>query len=617
MSLIAELKRRNVIRMAGLYLVGAWLITQVAGTVLPMFGAPDWLPRSVVILLAIGFVPALIFSWVFELTPHGFKRDAEVPLEQSIAPQTARRLDRLIIAVLLIALTYFGFDRLVLAPRREAASVEVLMSKVKAAATADAHSIAVLPFVNMSGDAKNDYFSDGITEEILDALAQIPGLKVAARTSAFAFKGKGEDLRKVGETLGVANVLEGSVQSAGEDVRITAQLIDAGSGFHVWSEKYDRKLTSVFAVEDEISRAIADKLRTQWKSEQPLVRLGTKDAQAHALYLQGIAAIAKRGEALKQAMMLLGEATKRDPDYAAAWAQLSQVYELLPWYELEGWQPALEKAEHAARRALALDAQSAEGHAALANVLRNRFEFVEADREYRRSLELNPGNSEVHNQYGQQLDAVGQFEAAVEHERIAASQDPLAPNPRYMLGILLESVRLQQEAMRMFEQAIAIAPGFLYSYDQLAFSRLYAGDHAGAQADARVAATQTGEDARLAVALMEAVADPARRAQILPVISSITRVGHTNLSGLARAFWYVQLGAPEQALTELEQWSATAEQGERFNGLRFLWMPPFDPLRENVRFKALLKQFGMPDLGVAALEGAGRKIPASGGSSTP
>ena len=171
---LSELKRRNVIRMAGLYLVGAWLLVQVAATVLPMFGAPDWLPRSVVILLAIGFVPALIFSWAFELTPQGLKRDEDVTPEQSIAPQTARRMDRMIIAVLVLALGYFAFDKFVIAPRRD----DTVLGK----------AIAVLPLVNDTGDPNNEYFSDGLSEELISALAQIKELKVIGRTSSFHFK---------------------------------------------------------------------------------------------------------------------------------------------------------------------------------------------------------------------------------------------------------------------------------------------------------------------------------------------------------------------------------------------------------------------------------------------
>src|ERR1043166_2152985 len=197
-----ELKRRNVIRAAGLYLVGAWLLTQVASTVLPMFGAPDWLPRSIVILLAIGFAPTLIFSWVFELTPQGLKRDEDVRPEESIAPQTGRRMNRMIIAVLVIALGYFVVDKFVLTPRREKS----------AAKSPSLESIAALAFANLSDDKGSEYFSDGISEELLTVLQKIPGLHVAARTSAFSFKGKNATAQEIGQKLGVAHLVEGSVR---------------------------------------------------------------------------------------------------------------------------------------------------------------------------------------------------------------------------------------------------------------------------------------------------------------------------------------------------------------------------------------------------------------------
>src|SRR5437879_3678347 len=215
----SELKRGNVVCMAGLYLVGAWLLVQVAGTVLPTFGAPDWLPRSVVILLAIGFLPALIFSWVFELTPQGLKRDEDVSPEESIAPQTARRMNRMIIAVLLVALGYFVFDKFVLTPRREAALVAARPSGEPKSA-ANAKSVAVLAFANLSDDKGSEYFSDGISEELLTVLQKIPGLHVAARTSAFSFKGKNATAQEIGQKLGVAHLVEGSVRKAGETGRI-------------------------------------------------------------------------------------------------------------------------------------------------------------------------------------------------------------------------------------------------------------------------------------------------------------------------------------------------------------------------------------------------------------
>ena len=294
MSLIAELRRRNVIRVAGLYLVGAWLIVQVAGTVLPMFGAPAWIPRSVVVLLAIGFVPARAFCWVFELTPGGFRRDADVDPKESIAPQTARRMDRLIMAVLLLALTYFGFDRLVLAPRRDAALVARTTQQVTAFANGqksklDPRSIAVLPFVNMSTDAENEFFSDGLSEEILNSLARIDGMRVVARTSSFQFKGKDVDVRTVGARLGVANILEGSVRREGDRARVNAQLIRAVDGIQLWSQSYDRTVKDSLAVQLDIAEQVAGVLDVVLDDKQRarMRDAGVKNVDAFIAYQKG------------------------------------------------------------------------------------------------------------------------------------------------------------------------------------------------------------------------------------------------------------------------------------------------------------------------------------------
>src|SRR4029077_11582942 len=224
-SFIDELKRRNVMRMAGLYLVGAWLLVQVAGTVLPMFGTPEWLPRTIVVLLAIGFVPAVIFSWVFELTPQGLKREDDVAPEQSITPRTGRRMDRMIIVVLVLALGYFAFDKFVLARRREAALMGGTAPN-ESKSVINAKSIAVLPFESLSSDKENAYFTDGVQDEILTDLAKIADLKVISRTSVMQYKsGLARNLRKIGEELGVAHVVEGSVQRAANKIRVNAQLI--------------------------------------------------------------------------------------------------------------------------------------------------------------------------------------------------------------------------------------------------------------------------------------------------------------------------------------------------------------------------------------------------------
>src|SRR5450432_1860209 len=335
-NFFTELKRRNVIRMAGLYLVGAWLLVQVAGTVLPMFGAPDWLPRSIVILLAIGFIPALIFSWVFELTPEGLKRDAEVAPEQSIAPQTALRMDRMIIVVLVLALAYFGFDKFVLAPRREAALVAATAQSRAASMpneprpAANAKSIAVLPFENLSEDKANAYFAIGIQEEILTRLAKIADLKVISRTSTQQYQSKPGNLSEIAKQLGVANILEGSVQKAADQVRVNVQLIQAASDSHLWADTYDRKLIDIFGVESEVAKAIAESLQAKLTGgeQRALAVKPTNNAEAYDAYLRGLAFEARLSSSpddLEKAIGFYYQSVQLDPAFALAWARLSRA----------------------------------------------------------------------------------------------------------------------------------------------------------------------------------------------------------------------------------------------------------------------------------------------------
>ncbi len=389
----------------------------------------------------------------------------------------------------------------------------------------------------MSGKAGNDDFSDGITEEILNALSQLSDLKVVARTSAFQFKGKNVDLRQVGETLGVAYVLEGSVQRAGDEVRITAQLIDARSGYHRWSEKYDRKLTSIFAIEDEISKAIAGQMQVALGNgpEQPLVKPATTNPKAHESYLRGLARITERGSALSDAVKSFQEAIAIDPD-TAAWAGLGQAYELFPWYKLGTWNASLAEAEKAARRARSIDPQLAEAHAALANVLRDRRDFAGATKEYRTALERNPGSAETLNQYAQMLSRMGQLEESVKQERAAVALDPLAPNPRYQLGATLGYLHRYGEAIAELKLVVSRNPNYAYARFYLAYLLLYTGNYPEAEKQARTAAAQVNEDPEIIAALVRAVANPSQRASALELVRE-GKVGQYALLQLTDAFW--------------------------------------------------------------------------------
>jgi adenylate cyclase len=351
MSLFEELKRRNVIRIAAAYIVAAWLLIQVAETIFPLFGYGDQPARIVVIVLSILFIPALVLAWAFELTPDGLKRDHEVERSRSITPQTGKRLDRVIMAVLAVALIFFAFDKFALDPQRK---IDIAESAAEAGAERameearlgmfNGKSIAVLPFVNMSSDPEQEYFSDGLSEEILNLLAKIPNLKVIGRTSSFAFKGENEDLRVIGAKLGVKTVLEGSVRKSGDQVRITAQLIDVADGSHLWSNTYDRTLSDIFAIQDDVAAAIIGALQIHIGAS-PTRGRPTDNSEAYSMFLKARVLFEDVNEA-DQSKNILLSVIALDPEFAEAYELLARVH----WNNSEQ-QPAAE----AAAKALAID----------------------------------------------------------------------------------------------------------------------------------------------------------------------------------------------------------------------------------------------------------------------
>ncbi len=467
-SFLSELKRRNVIRMAGLYAVGAWLIVQVSSTVLPMFDAPAWLPRSIVILLAVGFLPALILSWVFELTPEGIKRESKIESHEPISPQTARRMDRILLVVAALAIGYFAFDKFVLAPRREAAQVAlaakdaVQKAASQAASAANAKTIAVMPFLNMSGDAKQDYFSDGMTEELLNALANVPNLQVTARTSVFSLKGQKLDVREIGRMLGVAYVVEGSVRQADDEVRITAQLIRTDNGFHVWSQDYDRKLEHVFALQADVAGDIAQALKLPLGigGDAALVSQRTDDPQAHASYLQARDAYRKRD--MQRSIDLYHAALARDPKFAPAWAGLCGSLNILPFYLPEDRKTeapqARRDAETACKRAIELAPDLASPHIMLGNLYTNEWRWTEAGQQFQRAQALAPNDPEFYFAYTDWLGAQGRVDEALQAAQRAVELDSMAPMYRNLYGYLLHYSGRDRECVAQMEVGYALAP---------------------------------------------------------------------------------------------------------------------------------------------------------------
>ena len=426
MSLLAELRRRNVIRMAGLYLVAAWLITQVSSTVLPMFDAPAWLPRTIVILLAVGFIPAVVFAWVFELTPQGIKREADVEPEESIMPSTGRRLDRMILVGLALTIVLMGVERVWFAARTAgagAAQTSGADSAQKgpvivgsATPTAQANSIAVMAFQDLSPSHDQGYFSDGMAEEILNALARIKELRVLGRSSSFQYKGKDIDPRRIGIELGVAHILDGSVRRQGDLVRIAASLISTADGVAQWTKEYNGKLADLFDLQDNCARDIAAELKIVLTgSQRPLVDKTTSDADAYALYVEAQTLVGLRGgENLTRAIDKLDAALKLDPSFARAWSKRAVAYAVLAQYvNHSNWSGNWAASEESASRALALDPNDAEAYAARSYNLFSQRRYIDMVEPMRRALEAAPDNETARYWQVNELASMGHTREAI------------------------------------------------------------------------------------------------------------------------------------------------------------------------------------------------------------
>jgi TolB-like protein len=418
MSFFEELKRRNVFRVGIAYLIGAWLLAQIAELLLDTFNAPDWTMQFIVVVLMIGFPLALFFAWAFEMTPDGVKRDADVDRSSSVSVQTGRKLDRAIIVILVAALAYFIWesrfganDTPVSEPLDKRAQTEQTAPTQQSAASSD-KSVAVLPFLNMSSDPEQEYFSDGITEEIINALVKIPGLSVPARTSVFAFKGDHRDIRGIGQELGVAHVLEGSIRSQNNQVRITAQLIKVDDGFHLWSDTFDRELSNIFKVQEEIAGAISQVLIGELGLADSAVPNQTREMDAYDLYLQGRDILRGRGRSLANfdlAISLFETVTKIDPDFAPGWAALAITYQVSDYVTKTGVLTQ-EKAIEVANHALSLDPQNVEAMTAIASAMRDTWRWEEAGRYFERAIAIDPESPELLEDYAEFHGMTGNLE---------------------------------------------------------------------------------------------------------------------------------------------------------------------------------------------------------------
>lgn len=453
--LFDELKRRNVIRVGIAYLVAAWLLLQITDVLVPILTLPESAARFVVLLLVVGFVPALIFAWAYELTPEGVKREREISRTRSVTGVTGRKLDFAIIAMLVLAIVYLIVENYAFEDAGSPVAEGVLEK-----------SIAVLPFRNRSDNAADVHFVDGVQDDILTQLAKLATFdKVISRTSTERYRDTDLPIPQIGEELGVATILEGGVQRAGNRVRINVQLIDASTDEHLWAETYDHELTveNLFAIQNEISREIVTALHGVLSDEESerLQQMPTTSLEAHAEYAFGRREIAKRtGEAVLKAQAHFENAVKLDPDYALAWVGLADAHALQREYLGRALESTYEVREAAINKALAIDPLSGEAYASLGLLREHQQELNEAEVHYLKSIELSPNYATVHHWFSILLRGTGRFEKAEAQSRKAIELDPLAPVLRTNLIEILIAVGRMDEAEAAILEGLRRNPEF-------------------------------------------------------------------------------------------------------------------------------------------------------------
>jgi len=434
MSFFLELKRRNVIRIAAAYSIVAWLVAQVAELAFDSFGTPDWAIKTTLFVLVMGLPFAIIFAWAFELTPQGLKREKDVDRSQSITQETGRKLNYTIIGILAVALMLSVATRDWSSGTDDTAPDQPVTSRGK--------SIAVLPFVNMSDDPANEYFSDGISEELLNVLVKVEGLRVASRTSSFSFKGKDIPIPEIADALKVDHVLEGSVRKAGDTVRVTAQLIDVKTDRHLWSETYDRKLEDIFVIQDEISAHIVEALKIALgssevaaKSDSPTANLG-----AYEDYLKGRYFWQRRGDDnIRKAIELFEKATAADPTFARAWSSLGAAHLTMPGYSGEPRALHFPLARRYAERALALDPTLADAYAVLGDLGGQEKNWLQAEEYFLTAISYEPKNPTGYLWFAELLMKTGRIDTALQNVLLALQLDPLNPGTNAVAADIFES----------------------------------------------------------------------------------------------------------------------------------------------------------------------------------
>ena len=543
----------------------------------------------VVTLLAIGFPLVLIFSWVYELTPEGLRLEKDIDKSLTIPHRTSKKLDRVIIVLLALALGYFALDKFVLIPERVAEIAETALPD---------KSIAVLPFTNMSPDLDDEYFSDGLTEELIGALAKVNGLHVTARTSAFAFKGENRDIRDIGIRLNVKTVLEGSVRREQDRVRITAQLISVEDGFHLWSESYDYELKSVLALQDTISRAIVSALQIQLSSQaDEHIRVKTAvNPEAYDLYLKGRYYWARLNTGgFQQSIEAFQKAIAIDPDYAPPHAGLANAYSFSGYFGIMPPREAFPLSIMEAESALALDPGSSEALIArgMASLI-YEWDWDHARDNLKLALELSPNSSLAHWAYAEYLTIVDPS-AALNSALHALSLDPLSLPIMNLVAFTYFDQEMFAEAIQMDEEMLAMNPGFAAAHWNLGIIHMLHGRFKEAIEELSQSVEYSGEMPPTLAIQAYAYAKSGDEANALSILAGLESRRESPDRGYASpvliAYVYEGLGKTEDAFNWLEKAFM-----ERDGWLVFLnSFPRFESMRGEPRFKDILHRLGLPE----------------------
>jgi len=591
LSLFQELKRRNVFKVGIAYVVVSWLAAQVLQLVIESFGAPDWVMKTVLVLMGMGLLFALFFAWAFELTPEGLKRESEVDRTQSITPQTGRKLNYTIYFVMLLAIAYFAYDNFML--RRTPAVVPELAATQTVAEEADTEvqsepdkSVAVLPFVDMSPEKDQEYFTDGLTENLLNALAQLGDLKVAGRTSSFAFKNKNEDLRSIGEQLGVAHLLEGSVQKSGERIRITAQLISVGDGYHLWSETYDRTLEDIFAVQDEIAGEVARSMQVTLLGEGDVSDPSAPSQNAGAAYndyLKGLYESHQDSmESNERAVSYYRRALEQDPNLALAWAGLAMSLDYITGFGDGDFTAGFEEARASALRALEINPDLPEGHLALAGIQQSLdWDWQAAEASLNRALALRPGDTEIRRQLALLKNMRGKSEEAFSEYQLVAEQDPLDLRAQLALAGAYSRRGQYDEAIEILDDIIEKDPSRPRLHWQRGAAYLKQGHYQMALDEISKESFEFFKLTGQAIAYHHL---QQRDEAVAALQTLISTMGESSSYQIAEV--YAQWGDADNAMSWIERGYIIRDPGLQFINMDTL----FDPIREDPRFQAFLQK---------------------------